>query len=133
MTTVDTTIVNDPDTLAEVTAMFRRYEQALMVNDTAALTAMFWASPHTLRYGVGEILYGHAEIAAFRANRAGGAPRRVLGKTSITTFGRDFGVANTEFQRANTDRLGRQSQTWVRFPEGWRIVSAHVSLLGETS
>jgi hypothetical protein len=125
--------VNDPKTVAEVTAMFERYEAALMDNDTDALTAMFWNSPLTLRYGVGEILYGYEAIAAFRANRKGGAPKRSLGKTCITTFGTDHAVANTEFQRENTDRLGRQSQTWVRFAEGWRIVSAHVSLQGDAS
>ncbi len=125
--------VNDPETVAEVTAMFRRYEAALMDNDTDALSGMFWQSPLTLRYGVGEILYGYEAIATFRANRKGGAPKRSLGKTVITTFGRDFGTANTEFQRENTQLLGRQSQTWVRFPEGWRIVAAHVSLQGDAS
>ena len=133
MTLTATLTVNDPEVVAEVTAMFRRYEQALMDNDTDALTGMFWKSPETLRYGVGEILYGYDAIAGFRANRPGGAPKRSLGKTCITTFGRDYGIANTEFQRVNTDRLGRQSQTWVRFPEGWRIVAAHVSLQGDAS
>ena len=133
MTVAATVTVNDPNVVAEVTAMFRRYEQALMDNDTDALTGMFWQSPDTLRFGVGEQLYGYDAIASFRANRKGGAPRRTLGKTVITTFGRDYAVANTEFQRINTDRLGRQTQTWVRFPEGWRIVAAHVSLQGDTN
>lgn len=125
--------INDPEVVAEVTAMFRRYEEALMCNDTEALTAMFWDSPETLRYGVGEILYGFEAIATFRANRVGGAPKRRLGRTVITTFGRDYATANTEFQRENTSRMGRQSQTWVRFAEGWRIVAAHVSLQGDTN
>jgi hypothetical protein len=133
MSITDTQLVNDADIVAEVTAMFRRYEAALMANDTEELTRLFWRSPLTLRYGVGEQLYGHDAISAFRVNRKGGAPRRSLGQTVITTFGRDFATANTEFQRENADRIGRQSQTWVRFPEGWRIVAAHVSLQGDTN
>jgi len=114
--------------VAEVTDAFRRYEAALTTNDVAVLDELFWDSPHTLRYGVGEHLYGHAEIAAFRAGRAGPFGRDLL-KTVINTYGRDFGTANTTFQRHGGDRIGRQSHTWLRVPAvGWRIVAAHVSL-----
>ena len=126
-------IVNDPLVVAEVAAEFERYETALLANDTATLDALFWNSPLTLRYGVGERLYGHDAIAAFRQARTGGSPRRVLANTIITTFGHDFATANTEFRRAGEPRIGRQSQTWVRTANGWRIVSAHVSLEAERS
>jgi len=126
-------IVNDPMVVAEVTAEFERYETALLSNDIATLDALFWNSPLTLRYGVGERLYGYDAIAAFRTARAGGSPQRVLANTVITTFGRDFATANTEFHRAGEPRIGRQSQTWVRTANGWRIVSAHVSLEAEKS
>ncbi len=126
-------IVNDPLVMAEVTAEFERYETALLENDIATLDALFWNSPLTLRYGAGERLYGHDAIAAFRVARAGGSPRRVLANTVITTFGRDFATANTEFHRAGETRIGRQSQTWVRTQNGWRIVSAHVSLEADRS
>src|SRR5678815_3889100 len=121
--------INDPATLAEVCAQFARYEKALTGNDVGVLDELFWNSPHTLRYGAGENLYGYEAIAAFRAGRpAQGLGREVL-KTVITTFGRDFATANIEFRRGSNARTGRQSQTWVRIPEGWRIVAAHVSLL----
>ena len=121
--------INDPQTLAEVGAQFARYERALTTNDVAVLDELFWNSPHTLRYGVGENLYGHRAIAAFRSARpAQGLEREVL-KTVITTFGRDFATANIEFRREGNARIGRQSQCWARLPEGWRIVAAHVSLL----
>ena len=121
--------INLPDVLAEVTAAFARYENALVSNDVAVLDELFWDSPHTLRYGVGENLYGSAEIKAFRAGRpAQGLARTVL-RTVITTFGNDFATANIEFQRVGGNKPGRQSQTWVRKPEGWRVVAAHVSLL----
>lgn len=121
--------INLPDVLAEVTAVFHRYEQALVSNDIAVLDELFWDSPHTLRYGVGENLYGYAAIAAFRAARPAQGLARELLKTVITTYGRDFATANTEFQREGSERTGRQSQTWMRTPQGWRVVSAHVSLL----
>ena len=122
--------INDPATLAAVTAAFAAYETALVTNDVAMLDALFWISPHTLRYGVGENLYGHNAIAAYRAARpAVGLARDVL-RTVITTYGDSFATANIEFQRAGWARTARQSQTWVRQPEGWRIVAAHVSLLG---
>lgn len=121
--------INHPETLAEVTAAFARYEKALISNDVAVLDELFWNSPHTLRYGVGENLYGFAEIQAFRAGRpAQGLQRDVL-RTVITTYGRDCATANIEFQRVGGNKTGRQSQTWVRMPEGWRVVAAHVSLL----
>ena len=126
-------IVNDPLVVAEVTAEFERYETALLGNDIATLDALFWNSPLTLRYGVGERLYGYDAIAAFRTARAGGSPQRALANTIVTTFGHDFATANTEFHRAGEARVGRQSQTWVRTANGWRIVSAHVSLEAEKS
>lgn len=121
--------VNLPDVLAEVTTAFQRYEVALVTNDVAVLDELFWNSPHTLRYGATENLYGFDEIRAFRAGRPSAGLARTLGRTVITTFGRDFATANTEFHRAGSDRIGRQSQTWVRTPEGWRVVAAHVSLM----
>ena len=123
--------INLPDVVAEMQAMFARYERALMENDVDDLDLLFWQSTLTLRYGVGEQLYGHAAIAAFRASRPGGSPKRTLQRTAIMTYGRDFATANTEFLRANAARIGRQSQTWVRFPEGFRIVCAHVSLVSD--
>jgi hypothetical protein len=121
--------INLPDVLIEVTAAFDRYEQALVGNDVAVLDELFWSSPHTLRYGVTENLYGYDAICAFRAARpAQGLARTVL-KTVITTYGRDFATANIEFQRGTGAPPGRQSQTWMRTPDGWRVVAAHVSLL----
>jgi hypothetical protein len=129
-------IVDDPDTLAEVTAAFQSYERALMANDVETLDTLFRKAPETIRYGVGECLYGHEEILAFRKARPGGSPQRRLTRTVITTFGRDVAVANTEFVREGpgerSGRIGRQSHTWVRFEEGWRIVAAHVSLMGDS-
>ncbi len=121
--------VNLPDVLSEVTTAFERYEVALVTNDVSVLDELFWNSPHTLRYGATENLYGFDEIRAFRAGRPSAGLARTLGRTVITTFGRDFATANTEFHRAGSDRIGRQSQTWVRTPEGWRVVAAHVSLM----
>lgn len=121
--------INLPDVLADVTAAFERYEVALVTNDVAVLDELFWNSPHTLRYGATENLYGFDEIRAFRAGRPSAGLARTLGRTAITTFGRDFATANTEFHRAGSERIGRQSQTWVRTPEGWRVVAAHVSLM----
>jgi hypothetical protein len=126
-------VINDPVVLAEVTAVFEAYETALMANDIKALDWLFWASPETVRYGVGENLYGEDEIMAFRKTRLGGSPRRILTRTVITTFGRDFATANAEFRRDGSGQVGRQSHAWVRLPEGWRIVAAHVSFMGETS
>jgi hypothetical protein len=121
--------INLPEVLAEVTAAFARYETALVANDVTVLDELFWNSPQTLRYGVGENLYGYDEIRAFRASRPSQGLARDLLRTAITTYGRDFATANVEFRRVNGDRTGRQSQTWMRTAEGWRVVSAHVSLL----
>jgi len=121
--------INLPDVLAEVTAAVERYEAALVSNDVQVLDTLFWNSPHTLRYGAGENLYGYDEIRAFRAQRSPqGLAREVL-RTAITTYGRDFATANLEFQREGSTRIGRQSQTWMRTPQGWRVVAAHVSLM----
>jgi hypothetical protein len=126
-------IINDPATLGEVSAAFALYERALMENDLATLDNLFWASPHTLRYGVGENLHGIDAIREFRKARPGGSPPRVLRNTVITTYGTDFATANTEFVRDSSTSLGRQSQTWVRTPEGWRVVAAHVSMMATFS
>ncbi|MCD0502022.1 oxalurate catabolism protein HpxZ [Bordetella petrii] len=121
--------INLPEVVAEVQVQFARYEAALTGNDVAVLDELFWNSPHTLRYGATENLYGYAEIQAFRAARpAQGLQREVL-RTAITTYGRDFATCHIEFRRAGSDRIGRQSQTWLRTPEGWRVVAAHVSLM----
>ncbi|WP_217618503.1 oxalurate catabolism protein HpxZ [Achromobacter sp. GbtcB20] len=121
--------INLPDVVAEVTAVVERYEAALVSNDVEVLDTLFWNSPHTLRYGAGENLYGYDEIRAFRAQRSPqGLARQVL-RTTITTYGRDFATANLEFQRDGSARTGRQSQTWMRTSEGWRVVAAHVSLM----
>lgn len=122
--------INIPDVVAEVTAAFQRYEKALISNDVAVLDELFWKSPQAVRYGVTENLYGYDAIANFRSNRSPANLGRVLLNTIVTTYGRDFATVNTEFKRPPTsDRIGRQSQTWMRTEEGWRIVSAHVSFL----
>ncbi|MBD1925929.1 oxalurate catabolism protein HpxZ [Trichocoleus sp. FACHB-90] len=121
--------INIPDVVAEVTAAFEHYEKALISNDVAVLDELFWRSPHTLRFGVTENLYGYDAIATFRSQRSPVNLERSLIHTTITTYGRDFATANTQFQRLGSNRTGRQSQTWMRTPDGWRIVSAHVSLL----
>jgi hypothetical protein len=118
--------INLSDVVAEVTASFMRYEEALNTNDVAVLDELFRDAPYTLRYGLAEELYGHAQIAGFRAARTPPG-RRQIGNTVITTFGRDFATASTEFRRPGQAANGRQQQSWVRFPEGWRIVAAHVS------
>jgi len=120
-----------PAVRTEVEAAFARYEAALQGNDVATLNALFRHRPETVRYGVAENLYGYDEIAAFRHARAPMGLHRRLERTVITTFGRDTAVASTLFRREGApSRLGRQTQTWVRFPEGWQIVAAHVSLIG---
>jgi len=121
--------INLPDVLAEVSAVFARYETALVTNDVDVLDELFWDSPHTLRYGATENLYGSEAIRTFRASRPAQGLERELLRTVITTYGRDFATANTEFCRKGSDKTGRQSQTWLRTPQGWRVVSAHVSLL----
>ena len=121
--------INLPEAVAELTAAFEAYERALLGNDIEGLNQLFWDSPLTLRYGVKELLYSHAEIAKFRRNRGPVDQRRTLRNTRLTTFGRDFGTANTEYIPFGSDGIGRQSQTWVRTDEGWKIVAAHVSYL----
>jgi hypothetical protein len=124
--------INIPAIHAEVTDLVQLYEKALGENDIEMLDAMFWQSPNTIRYGVGECLYGIDEILAFRKARPGGSPPREVLRMEITTFGSDYATANVEFQRIGGTTIGRQSQAWARLPEGWRIVSAHVSLQGSS-
>jgi hypothetical protein len=121
------TEINIPEIVAEVTEVFMRYERALSTYDCDTLDELFWDSPLTLRYGPNGTLLGHAAISAFRRARNIRGVERILRNTFITTFGRDLVVANTEADQAGSNATGRQSQTWVRMPEGWRIVSAHVS------
>ena len=122
--------VDLPDVLAEVRAEFDRYEQALVTNDVATLDAIFHDDARTIRYGGTEILYGYREIAAFRAGRSPVGLNRLLSRTVITTYGRDFAVASTLFFReAAPGKVGRQMQTWVKFDVGWRVVAAHVSMI----
>jgi hypothetical protein len=118
--------INTPHILAEVQAVFERYEQAVAHNEVAVLDELFWNNPLTLRYGIAENLYGFDSIQSFRASRSKGV-ERTLSNTVITTYGDDFATANTEFQSAGNPRNGRQSQTWIRTADGWRIISAHVS------
>jgi Protein of unknown function (DUF3225) len=121
-----------PDVLAEVTAAFARYEAALVSNDVAVLDELFHADRRSIRYGVGENLYGHDEIMAFRAARSPVGLGRRTARTLITTYGRDTAVASTLFYRDQlAGKVGRQMQTWIRFAEGWRIVAAHVSIIAD--
>lgn len=121
--------VNNPDIVAEVEKEFYRYEKALMEDDVVVMDDIFHNSPSTVRLGVGEVLIGYDEIAEFRKSR-GGSPQRKLGRVVIATYGDDFATADAEFFREGSEKRGRQSQSWVRFPEGWRVVSAHVSIEG---
>ena len=125
-------ILDDPTVLAEVRAAFDAYEAALMADDVAAMDRLFFDGQTTVRYGVGEVLYGIEQIRLFRKGR-GGSPQRTLERIEIAGFGRDFATANAEFRREGDPRRGRQSQAWVRFPDGWKIVSAHVSMEGSHS
>ncbi|MGJ7605878.1 oxalurate catabolism protein HpxZ [Variovorax sp. LT1R20] len=120
--------INLPEVHAEVSAVFARYEEALVTNQRAVLDELFWNSPHTLRYGFSENHYGHADIRAFRASLPVQSPPRELLRTVITTYGRDFATANVEFRREGSREIGRQSQTWIRTDDGWRVAAAHVSL-----
>lgn len=123
-----------PEVIAEVRAEFDRYEAALVANDVATLDAAFRNDPRTIRYGTAENLYGSAEIEAFRAARSATGLARMLSRTVISSYGRDHAVASTLFHRPSVPaKIGRQMQTWVRFPEGWRVVAAHVSFIDETS
>jgi hypothetical protein len=119
-----------PEVVAEVRAAFAAYEKALVGNDVLALNDMFRDDARTIRYGAGEILYGYGEIEAFRAARSPVALGRTISRTVITTYGREFAVASTLYERPSAPgKIGRQMQTWVKFPEGWRVVAAHVSLI----
>jgi hypothetical protein len=121
-----------PEVVAEVTAAFERYEKALVSNDVATLDEIFRKDSRTIRYGGAEILYGYNEIAAFRAARSPVGLARTLSKTVISTYGRDHAVASTLYHRpSQPGKIGRQMQTWVRFPEGWRVAAAHVSVIDE--
>ena len=124
--------VDLPDVLAEVTEQFKRYETALVSNDVAVLDSLFRADPRTLRYGIGENLYGYDTIMAFRAGRSPVGLMRKTARTVISSYGRDTAVASTLFYRDSAPgKVGRQMQTWVRFAEGWKIVAAHVSIIDE--
>jgi hypothetical protein len=124
--------INDPAVLAEVEAAFAEYERALTTNDVATLDRLFKDAPETLRYGIAENLYGHAQIAAFRSARSPVGLARRLERTVITSYGEALATANTLFRRDSMPgKVGRQSQTWVKFPEGWRVVAAHVSVIAE--
>lgn len=128
---MDSTLrINDPAVLAEMTAVFARYEDALVTNKIDVLDELFCDSPLTVRYGVAENLIGIEAIRAFRLARPATGLARRLANTVITTWGRDFATAMTEFHRDGSTRVGRQSQTWVRMPDGWRVVAAHVSVIG---
>ena len=123
--------INNAATLAELAELYPKYEEALVTNDVDTLTALFWAAPHVMRFGVTENLYGIEELEAFRKGRSPvNLARRVM-RLDIISFGKDFGSITLEFERDSNGKImrGRQSQTWVRMPEGWRIVAAHVSLL----
>lgn len=122
--------INIPEIKAEVEEAFARYEQALVTNDVDALQSLFWNSPYTIRYGIGENLYGYDEIGAFRAARSPVGLARTTSRTVITTYGNDFATASTLFHRQTTPgKVGRQMQTWARTPDGWRVVAAHVSVI----
>ena len=121
--------INNPQVHAELTKQFDRYQQALIDNDVGVLNELFWNNALTVRYGISENLYGHVAIATYRNTRDQQGLTRVVGKSVVTTYGRDAATTNMEFTRAG--RTGRQSQTWMRMPEGWRIVAAHVSFMNE--
>ena len=121
--------INEPKVLAEVTAAFERYERAVNDNDVAVLTESFWNSPLTVRYGSAEQLYSYEQISQFLTSSRLQNFRRELSRVHITTFGNDFATASCEFRRLESGRIGRQMQSWVRTPDGWRVVAAHVSIL----
>jgi hypothetical protein len=122
--------INLPEVKAEVEAAFAQYEKALMANDVDGLQALFWNSTHTIRYGIGENLYGYEEIGAFRAARSPAGLARTTSRTVITTYGTDFATASTLFHRETTPgKVGRQMQSWARTSDGWRVVAAHVSVI----
>jgi hypothetical protein len=124
--------IDMPEVIAEVKTEFERYERALVSNDVATLNEIFHNDLRTIRYGAAENLYGHAEISGFRAARAAVDLERTLSRTVITAYGRNHAVASTLYRRASAPgKIGRQMQTWVRFPKGWRVVAAHVSMVDQ--
>ncbi len=124
--------IDIPEVKAELEAAFAEYQRALVANDVVALDRLFLNAPTTIRYGIGENLYGHAEIAAFRAARPSAGLARRLARTVVTTYGRDAGTASTLFYRESAPgKVGRQQQTWVRTAEGWRVAAAHVSVVDD--
>ena len=127
-------IVNDPEVIAELSALYPQYEKALVTNDVDTLVSMFWDAPQVMRFGVSENLYGSAQLESFRKSRPAANLARTVTRLDIVSFGQDFASITVDFERNSQARLirGRQSQTWARMPEGWRIVSAHVSLLPES-
>ncbi|QJD69835.1 oxalurate catabolism protein HpxZ [Xanthomonas campestris pv. badrii] len=126
---IDTAQIDLPEVIAQVSAAFHAYEDALMRDDIAAMDALFHAAPSTVRYGVGEVLYGIEAIRAFRIGR-GGSPQRRLTHIEVHSFGQDLATTHAEFLREGSSARGRQSQSWVRFADGWKVVAAHVSLQG---
>jgi hypothetical protein len=124
--------INDPEIVAELAALYPKYEAALMSNDIETMQCLFWSSPYVVRFGATENLHGIDEIAAFRAARPAANLARRITRLDISTFGNDFGCVHLEFERDKDGKVvrGRQSQSWARLPEGWRIVAAHVSMLG---
>jgi hypothetical protein len=129
--TIASSEINLPEVRAELEALYPRYEEALVSNDVEILVSMFWASPHVMRFGAGENLYGESELEAFRKARPIGNLARDVKRLDIVSFGNDYGSITLEFERRTSNGIvrGRQSQVWVRLSEGWRIVSAHVSML----
>jgi hypothetical protein len=123
--------INDPQVIAELRELYPRYEEALVTNDVEKLVEMFWSGDQVMRFGVGENLYGPEKLAAFRKARPAANLARTVTRMDVVSFGRDFASITLEFERGAEEKLqrGRQSQTWVRFDEGWKIVSAHVSLM----
>lgn len=133
MTLPNTLLFNEPDPITTLTEACDKYEKALMENDLTTMDDLFLDSPQTLRFGVGENLYGIEEIREFRKTRTGGSPQRKVLRREIVTLGPDIGLCNLAFQREGGTRIGRQSQTWVRTKNGWRVISAHVSLMQDQS
>ena len=120
--------INLPEVVAEVTQVFNRYEKALVSNDIPTLNELFWDSPHTIRFGLGEQAYGHAAIAGVRAARDPKDLMRTLTRVVITAYGKDYATASCEYRRESSGKFGRQMQTWLRTADGWRVVAAHVTL-----
>lgn len=119
--------VNLPDVVAQVVEVFGRYERALIANDVAVLEELFWDDPRTVRYGIDEEHVGHDAISGYRRSQAVASPPRELRNTMVTTFGTALATVDTEFVPHGSDAVGRQSQTWIRTADGWRVASAHVS------